>query len=124
MATWHRTPLAKKYRIIKLLSISQRTWGDKYIPQFKKTAKELKMNPMNLVFMWNNREAIKGRAKRKLPESVRNEIDNEVEAKQYLQAQKLLNLYRGKDYSKMPIKDFIKAFKDITDAHIKLVKRI
>ena len=43
MATWHRTPLAKKYRIIKLLSISQRTWGDKYIPQFKKTAKELKM---------------------------------------------------------------------------------
>jgi len=68
--------------------------------------------------------AIKERAKRKLPESVRNEVDNEVEAKQYLQAQKLLNLYRGKDYSNMPIKDFIKAFKDITDAHIKLVKRI
>ena len=124
MADWHRTPLVKKYRIIKLLHASQRTWGYKYIPQFKKTAKELKMNPMNLVFMWNNRDAIKERAKRKLPESVRNKIDNEVEAKQYLQAQKLLNLYRGKDYSNMPMKDFIKAFKDITDAHIKLVKRI
>ena len=79
---------------------------------------------MNLVFMWNNREAIKERAKRKLPESVRNKIDNEVDAKQYLQAQKLLNLYRDKDYSKMPLKDFIKAFKDITDVHIKLVKRV
>ena len=79
---------------------------------------------MNLVFMWNNREAIKERAKRKLPESVRNKIDNEVEAKQYLQAQKLLNLYRGKDYSNMPIKDFIKAFQDITDAHVKLIKRV
>ena len=124
MADWHRTPLAKKYRIIKLLSISQRTWGDKYIPQFKKTAKELKMNPMNLVFMWNNRDAIKERAKRKLPESIRNEIDNQVGAKQYLQSQKLLNLYRDKDYSKMPLKDFIKAFQDITDAHITLIKRV
>ena len=72
MSDWHRTRLEKKYRAVKMLSASQRTWGDKFTPQFRPIARQLNMKPQNLVFMWKNRDAIVERAKRKLPESVRS----------------------------------------------------
>ena len=120
MSDWHRTPLPKKYRAVKMLSASQRTFGDKFIQQFRLVARQLEMKPQNLVFMWNNRDAIIQRAKRKLPESIRNTIKQETIVKINKDAEKTLNTCRGKDYNKMKMSDFIKCFDAITDAFIKL----
>ena len=120
MSDWHRTTLAKKYRAVKMLSASQRTWGDKFTPQFRLIARQLNMKPQNLVFMWNNRDAIVERAERKLPESVRNTINHETIVKINTDAKKTLKTWSGKDYKKMKMRDFIKAFDAMTDALIKL----
>ena len=120
MSDWHRTPLAKKYRAVKMLSASQRTWGDKFTPQFRLIARQLNMKPQNLVFMWNNRDAIVERAERKLPESVRNTINQETIVKINTDAEKTLKTWSGKDYKKMKMRDFIKGFDAMTDVLIKL----
>ena len=120
MSDWHRTPLPKKYRAVKMLSASQRTFGDKFIPQFRLVARQLEMKPQNLVFMWNNRDAIVERAKRKLPESVRNTIEQETIAKINKDAEKTVKALSGKDYKKMKMRDFIKAFDAMTDTLIKM----
>jgi|TARA_B100001971_G_scaffold158364_1_gene148136 GTPase Era involved in 16S rRNA processing len=120
MSDWHRTPLPKKYRAVKMLSSSQRTFGDKFIPQFRLVARQLKMKPQNLVFMWNNRDAIVERAERKLPESVRNTINQETIVKINNDAEKTLKTWGRKDYKKMKMRDFIKCFDAITDDFIKL----
>ena len=120
MSDWHRTPLPKKYRAVKMLSASQRTFGDKFIPQFRLVARQLEMKPQNLVFMWNNRDAIIQRAKRKLPESIRNTITQETIVKINKDAEKTVKALSGKDYKKMKMRDFIKAFDAMTDALIKL----
>ena len=120
MSDWHRTRLEKKYRAVKMLSASQRTWGGKFTPQFRPIARQLNMKPQNLVFIWKNRDAIVERAKRKLPESVRNTIEQETIVQINKDAEKTLNTCRGKDYNKMKMRDFIKAFDAMTDALIKL----
>ena len=120
MSDWHRTTLAKKYRAVKMLSASQRTWGDKFTPQFRLIARQLNMKPQNLVFMWNNRDAIVERAERKLPESVRNTINQETIVKINTDAEKTLKTWSGKDYKKMKMRDFIKGFDAMTDVLIKL----
>ena len=120
MSDWHRTTLAKKYRAVKMLSASQRTWGDKFTPQFRLIARQLNMKPQNLVFIWNNRDAIVERAERKLPESVRNTINQETIIKINTDAEKTLKTWSGKDYKKMKIRDFIKGFDAMTDVLIKL----
>jgi len=120
MSDWHRTTLAKKYRAVKMLSASQRTWGDKFTPQFRLIARQLNMKPQNLVFMWNNRDAIVERAERKLPESVRNTINHETIVKINTDAEKTLKTWSGKDYKKMKMRDFIKGFDAMTDVLIKL----
>ena len=120
MSDWHRTTLAKKYRAVKMLSASQRTWGDKFTPQFRLVARQLNMKPQNLVFMWNNRDAIVERAERKLPESVRNTINQETIVKINKDAEKTLKTWSGKDYKKMKMRDFIKGFDAMTDVLIKL----
>ena len=120
MSDWHRTTLAKKYRAVKMLSASQRTWGDKFTPQFRLIARQLNMKPQNLVFMWNNRDAIVERAERKLPESVRNTINHETIVKINTDAKKTLKTWSGKDYKKMKMRDFIKGFDAMTDVLIKL----
>ena len=120
MSDWHRTTLAKKYRAVKMLSASQRTWGDKFTPQFRLIARQLNMKPQNLVFIWNNRDAIVERAERKLPESVRNTINQETIVKINTDAEKTLKTWSGKDYKKMKMRDFIKGFDAMTDVLIKL----
>ena len=120
MSDWQRTTLAKKYRAVKMLSASQRTWGDKFTPQFRLIARQLNMKPQNLVFMWNNRDAIVERAERKLPESVRNTINQETIVKINKDAEKTLKTWSGKDYKKMKMRDFIKGFDAMTDVLIKL----
>ena len=120
MSDWHRTRLEKKYRAVKMLSASQRTWCDKFTPQFRLIARQLNMKPQNLVFMWNNRDAIVERAERKLPESVRNTINHETIVKINKDAEKTLKTWSGKDYKKMKIRDFIKGFDAMTDVLIKL----
>ena len=120
MSDWHRTRLEKKYRAVKMLSASQRTFGDKFIPQFRLVARQLEMKPQNLVFMWNNRDAIVERAKRKLPKSVRKIIEVETMVKINNDVEKTLNTWGGKDYNKMKTSDFIKTFDALTDALIKL----
>ena len=70
--------------------------------------------------MWNNRDAIVERAERKLPESVRNTINHETIVKINTDAEKTLKTWSGKDYKKMKMRDFIKAFDAMTDALIKL----
>ena len=120
MSDWHRTRLEKKYGAVKMLSASQRTWGDKFTPQFRLIARQLNMKPQNLVFMWNNRDAIVERAERKLPESVRNTINQETIVKINNDAEKTLKTWGRKDYKKMKMSDFIKCFDAITDAFIKL----
>ena len=120
MSDWHRTRLEKKYRAVIMLSASQRTWGDKLTPQFRPIARQLNMKPQNLVFMWKNRDAIVERAKRKLPESVRNTIEQETIVKINKDAEKTVKALSGKDYKKMKMCDFIKAFDAMTDALIKL----
>ena len=103
-----------------MLSASQRTWGDKFTPQFRPIARQLNMKPQNLVFMWKNRDAIVERAERKLPESVRNTINHETIVKINKDAEKTLKNWRGKDYKKMKMRDFIKGFDAMTDVLIKL----
>ena len=120
MSDWHRTPLPKKYRAVKMLSATMRTWGDKFTPQFRLIGRELKMKPQNLVFMWNNRDAIVERAERTLPASVRNRIEKETEERISIDAEKLLKTFEGKDYKKMNLRYFIKGFDAMTDAMIKL----
>ena len=120
MSDWHRTRLEKKYRAVKMLSASQRTWGDKFTPQFRPIARQLNMKPQNLVFIWKNRDAIVERAKWKLPESVRNTIKQETIVKINKDAEKTVKALSGKDYKKMKMRDFIKAFDAMTDALIKL----
>ena len=120
MSDWHRTRLEKKYGAVKMLSASQRTWGDKFTPQFRLVARQLNMKPQNLVFMWNNRDAIVERAERKLPESVRNTINQETIVKINTDAEKTLKTWSGKDYKKMKMRDFIKGFDAMTDVLIKL----
>ena len=70
--------------------------------------------------MWNNRDAIVERAERKLPESVRNTINQETIVKINKDAEKTVKALSGKDYKKMKMRDFIKAFDAMTDAFIKL----
>ena len=70
--------------------------------------------------MWNNRDAIVERAERKLPESVRNTINQETIVKINNDAEKTLKTWGRKDYKKMKMSDFIKCFDAITDAFIKL----
>ena len=120
MSDWHRTRLEKKYGAVKMLSASQRTWGDKFTPQFRLIARQLNMKPQNLVFMWNNRDAIVERAERKLPESVRNTINQETIVKINTDTEKTLKTWSGKDYKKMKMRDFIKGFDAMTDVLIKL----
>ena len=120
MSDWHRTRLEKKYGAVKMLSASQRTWGDKFTPQFRLIARQLNMKPQNLVFIWNNRDAIVERAERKLPESVRNTINQETIVKINTDAEKTLKTWSGKDYKKMKMRDFIKGFDAMTDVLIKL----
>ena len=120
MSDGHRTRLEKKYRAVKMLSASQRTWGDKFTPQFRLIARQLNMKPQNLVFIWNNRDAIVERAERKLPESVRNTINQETIVKINTDAEKTLKTWSGKDYKKMKMRDFIKGFDAMTDVLIKL----
>ena len=120
MSDWHRTRLEKKYRAVKMLSASQRTWGDKFTPQFRLIARQLNMKPQNLVFIWNNRDAIVEQAERKLPESVRNTINHETIVKINTDAEKTLKTWSGKDYKKMKMRDFIKGFDAMTDVLIKL----
>ena len=120
MSDWHRTRLEKKYRAVKMLSASQRTWGDKFTPQFRLIARQLNMKPQNLVFIWNNRDAIVERAERKLPESVRNTINQETIVKINTDTEKTLKTWSGKDYKKMKMRDFIKGFDAMTDVLIKL----
>ena len=120
MSDWHRTRLEKKYGAVKMLSASQRTLGDKFTPQFRLVARQLNMKPQNLVFMWNNRDAIVERAERKLPESVRNTINQETIVKINTDAEKTLKTWSGKDYKKMKMRDFIKGFDAMTDVLIKL----
>jgi GTPase Era involved in 16S rRNA processing len=120
MSDWHRTRLGKKYGAVKMLSASQRTWGDKFTPQFRLIARQLNMKPQNLVFMWNNRDAIVERAERKLPESVRNTINQETIVKINTDTEKTLKTWSGKDYKKMKMRDFIKGFDAMTDVLIKL----
>ena len=98
MSDWHRTRLEKKYRAVKMLSASQRTWGDKFTPQFRLVARQLNMKPQNLVFIWNNRDAIVERAERKLPESVRNTINHETIVKINKDAENLSQRARKKAY--------------------------
>ena len=120
MSDWHRTRLEKKYGAVKMLSASQRTWGDKFTPQFRLIARQLNMKPQNQVFMWNNRDAIVERAERKLPESVRNTINQETIVKINTDTEKTLKTWSGKDYKKMKMRDFIKGFDAMTDVLIKL----
>ena len=120
MSDWHRTRLEKKYRAVKMLSASQRTFGGRFTPQFRLVARQLEMKPQNLVFMWNNRDAIVERAKRKLPKSVRKIIGLETMVKINNDVEKTLNTWGGKDYNKMKTSDFIKTFDALTDTLIKL----
>ncbi|MCH8273121.1 MAG: hypothetical protein IIB41_07685, partial [Candidatus Marinimicrobia bacterium] len=55
---WHRTPLEKKYKAVKLLSASQRMWGNRIVPRFREVARDLDMTPQNLTTIWQNSEAI------------------------------------------------------------------
>ena len=70
--------------------------------------------------MWNNRDAIVERAERKLPESVRNTINQETIVKINNDAEKTLKTWGRKDYKKMKMRDFIKCFDAITDDFIKM----
>ena len=63
----HRTPLAKKYKAVRLLAAFRRSWGDRFVPKFREVARELGLKPQVLPTIWENREAIEERAKRRLP---------------------------------------------------------
>ena len=52
----NRTPLDKKYRAVKLLSASQRMWGNRFVPCFREISRELEMTPQNLTTFWQNRD--------------------------------------------------------------------
>ena len=110
---WHRNPLDKKYKAVKLLSASQRFWGERFVPRFREVARELDMTPQNLTTIWQNREAIKIRANRNLPPSQISNID-ENEIKQVeKRANQLLSKHENDDYSKMKVDKLIEAMDDI-----------
>ena len=110
---WHRTTLEKKYKAIKLLSVSQRFWGEKFVPQYREIARELEMTPQNLTTIWQNREAIEIRAKRYLPPSRISDIDEEELKQVEKRANLLLSKHENDDYSKMKVGNLIEAMDDI-----------
>jgi hypothetical protein len=120
MADWHRTRLEKKYKAIKLLAISQRYWGSRFIPYYTKVARDLKMTPQNLEFMWNNRKAIEERANRILPRSIRKSIEDMVLLRLTKEANNTLLDLKEAEYDEMSISQFIKAFDSLTDVLIKI----
>ena len=84
---WYRTPLEKKYEAVKLLSASQRFWGEKFVPRFREVARELDMTDQNLTTIWKNREAIEIRAN----ENLSNNQISTIDAEEFKQEEKSAN---------------------------------
>lgn len=110
---WHRTPLNKKYKAVKLLAASQRFWGGRFVPRFREVARELEMTPQNLTTIWQNREAIEIRAKRNLAPILILNIDEEKFRQVRKRANQLLSKHIDDDYSKMKVGKLIEAMDDM-----------
>jgi len=109
----NRTPLEKKYKAVKLLSASQRMWGNRIVPRFREVARELDMKPQNLTTIWQNREAIEIRANRNLSHSQISKIDEDEIKQVKKRANQLLSKHENDDYSKMKVDKLIEAIDDI-----------
>ncbi len=120
MKKWHRTRLETKYRAVKLLSISIRAYGANPTPRFAQVARELEMTKQNLSEIWDNREAIIERAKRRLPKSVIESIDLETLLLLRASSLKIITALENKDFSKMSISALISALNSILDGLIAL----
>ena len=110
---WYRTPLEKKYQAVKLLSVSQRFWGSRFVPRFREVARELDMTPQNLITIWQNREEIEIRANRNLTHSQISNIDEDEIKKVKERANQLLSKHENDDYSKMKVNKLLNATDDL-----------
>ena len=110
---WFRTPVEKKYRAVKLLSASQRMWGSRFVPQFRKIARELEMTPQNLTTIWQNREEFEIRANRNLSSGQILKIDEDEIKQIKKRANQLLSNHENDDYSKMKVDKLIEAMDDM-----------
>ena len=110
---WHRTPLDKKYRAVKLLAASQRFWGARFVPRFREVARELEMTPQNMTTIWQNREAIEMRANRNLSPNQISNIDKEEIRRVEERANQLLSKHKNNDYSKMKVNELLEATDDM-----------
>ena len=120
---WHRTPLEKKYKAVKLLSASQRMWGNRIVPRFREVARELEMTPQNLTTIWQNREAIEIRAKQNLSPNQILKIDEDELKQVKKRANKLLSKHENADYSKMKVDKLIEAMDDMFEGLLLTLNR-
>ena len=120
---WHRTPLEKKFRAVKLLAASQRFWGNKFVPRFREVARELDMTPQNLTTIWQNREAIEIRANRNLSSGQILKIDEDEIKQVKKRANQLLSKHENNDYSKMKVDKLLKATDDLFEGLFLLLNR-
>ena len=117
---WYRTPLSEKFRAVKLLAVSQRFWGDRFVPKFREVAREMEMTPQNLTTIWRNREAIEKRAIRDLPEVLRENIEGEASQRLLRESLTTLAAHTGEDYENMPVGKLIKAFDETFNTLLRL----
>ena len=115
-----RTKLIDKYKAIKSLEISQRTFGESYVPCYRKLAKELNMSPQLLRELWKRKEAISERAQRKLTARIIEQIDHDMKWALLKSSAVLQFQIDQLNFSKIPNRQFIKLFHDLSDMLYKL----
>ena len=120
---WHRTPLEKKYQAVKLLSVSQRFWGSRFVPQYRKVARDLDMTPQNLTTIWQNKEAIEIRANRNLSSGQILKIDEDEIKQVKKRANQLLSKHENDDYPNMKVNELLNATDDLFEGLFLTINR-